>query len=154
MANSDLNLKDINKKVKKETNTHHIFSDFDQTQLADIIKQLGNKENTNIKAQEKKPIIDKKASNNKITQKTVSDQEIKWLLDKIAEFTPEKITQEQYLYNIYLDKLQTYKKLKNFKKIIREKNYFEMIISHLDYLSHRIINEQRSLENNSHSLNK
>jgi hypothetical protein len=155
MFKKDLTLKDINKKVKKETETHHIFSDFDQTQLADIIKQLGNKDNSNVIAKKPKKIIDKNQPKNKLPIKqNVSDQEIVWLLDKIAQFTPEKIQQEQFLYNIYLDKLQSYKELVNFKKIIKQEEYFSMIISHLNHLSRKIIAEQKSLENNMQSLNK
>ena len=144
---------DIYKKVKSERDTHHIFSNDDQNTLADIIQQLGSASNT--QAQTQQQTINKKnnLNNNPKPQQNInisaSDEEIELLFERLKTFDLDKIAQQQNLYNIYLEKLQLYKNLPNFRKVLKKSEYYMVMIDHLDYMSKKIIDEQLAMEQHS-----
>lgn len=147
--------KEIYNQVKQDQGTHHIFSDTDQGQLADIIKQLGKGEDQANKGLEQE--LQKQSSVNQANKSTgrkdsailsATDEEIEDLFKRLSTFDLEKIAEQQGLYNIYLKKLHQYKKLPNFRKIMKKEKYFMMIIDHLDHMSKNIIREQKQMEEN------
>lgn len=142
--------KDIYNKVKKDQETHHIFSDADQDQLVDIIRQLG--EGGNVTEEIEKQIAQQSSLDTEKIESVVpgnvvaTDEEIADLFNRLSTFDLQKINEKQGLYNIYLNKLRKYKKLPNFNKVLQKGEYYLMIIDHLNYLSDRIIGEQREME--------
>ena len=146
MSEGDSKRDKIYKRVKQDKKTHHIFDDIDQEQLADIIKQLGGKNgdavsNKNQKLENIEAIESKDLK--ELRKEAVSERDIIELFERLNEFDLRKIAEKQNLYNIYLNKLRKYKYHPNFKKVLREEKYSLMIIDHLDYLSQKIIKEQK-----------
>jgi len=142
MANS----KDLYKKVKGDVATHHIFSKDDQSQLADIIKQLGQKPTSAAKELAQNVEQTKNTGQEEVKlplkEREISDEEIIFLLDRLNEFDLEEMETNSSVYDVYMEKLKVYQKFDNYKKIIKQEKYHRVLVAHLDYLSSKVIEHE------------
>jgi len=152
MASDNSSNKDLKSRVRKDVSMHNIFSKSDQGQLADIIKQLGNKADTkSLAASVEKNKVNKKEGNEDIgkislQENVVSDEEITFLLDRLSEFDMEEIGQNSQVYDVYMEKLKFYQTFDNYKKIIKQAKYHDVLVAQLDYLSSKVINQEHQSE--------